>query len=79
MDPATVARLYNDVPQIVAIKEATGSLDIAQQIKVRTVRTVRVKRISKTRRGESSDEGKDGGQSRGAKPGGIDRGHRQRA
>ena len=42
MDPATVARLYNDVPQIVAIKEATGSLDIAQQIKVRTVRTVRV-------------------------------------
>lgn len=34
MDPATVARLYNDVPQIVAIKEATGSLDIAQQIKV---------------------------------------------
>ena len=65
MDPATVARLYNDVPQIVAIKEATGSLDIAQQIKVRTVRTVRVKRISKTRRGESSDEAKTEGKAGG--------------
>jgi len=32
MSPTTVARLYNDFPEIVAIKEATGSLDIASEI-----------------------------------------------
>merc|ERR1719480_540217 len=33
MSPATVARLYNDVPEVCAIKEATGSLDIASEIR----------------------------------------------
>ena len=33
MQPETVARLWNDYPQIVAIKEATGSLDIASKIR----------------------------------------------
>ena len=32
MQPETVARLYNDFEEIVAIKEATGSLDIATKI-----------------------------------------------
>jgi|EP00945_MAST-04E_sp_MAST-4E-sp1_P005331 4-hydroxy-tetrahydrodipicolinate synthase len=32
MQPATVARLYNDFPEVIAIKEATGSLDIATKI-----------------------------------------------
>lgn len=33
MSPETVARLYNDVPEVCAIKEATGSLDIASEIR----------------------------------------------
>lgn len=33
MQPETVAALWNAVPNIVAIKEATGSLDIASKIK----------------------------------------------
>jgi 4-hydroxy-tetrahydrodipicolinate synthase len=33
MQPETVARLWNDCSQIVAIKEATGSLDIASKIR----------------------------------------------
>ena len=32
MQPKTVARLYNDFPEVCAIKEATGSLDIASEI-----------------------------------------------
>lgn len=33
MQPETVARLWNTVPNVVAIKEATGSLDIASKIR----------------------------------------------
>lgn len=32
MSPATVARLYNDIEYVVAIKEATGKLDMASEI-----------------------------------------------
>mmetsp|Transcript_7658 Transcript_7658/g.12403 ORF Transcript_7658/g.12403 Transcript_7658/m.12403 type:complete len:306 (+) Transcript_7658:376-1293(+) len=32
MTPGTIARLYKDCPQICAVKEATGSLDIASEI-----------------------------------------------
>ena len=32
MSPQTVAKLYNEFDEIVAIKEATGSLDIASEI-----------------------------------------------
>ncbi|CAK9003040.1 4-hydroxy-tetrahydrodipicolinate synthase (HTPA synthase) [Durusdinium trenchii] len=32
MEPATIARLYNDCEQVCAVKEATGSLDIASEI-----------------------------------------------
>jgi 4-hydroxy-tetrahydrodipicolinate synthase len=33
MQPETVAKLWNEIPNVVAIKEATGSLDIASKIR----------------------------------------------
>ena len=33
MQPETVAKLWNEIPNIIAIKEATGSLDIASKIR----------------------------------------------
>ena len=33
MQPATIARLFKDCEQVVAVKEATGSLDIAAEIR----------------------------------------------
>ena len=33
MQPETVAKLWNEIPNVVAIKEATGSLDIASRIR----------------------------------------------
>ena len=32
MSPQTVAQLYNELPEVIAIKEATGSLDMATEI-----------------------------------------------
>ena len=32
MTAQTIARLYNDIPQVVAVKEATGKLDLASEI-----------------------------------------------